>query len=278
MVRLGILSDLHAAARWTPAMRWHHPFVVEELPGVIDTALARFERARVDAVIVCGDLTQDGDRPSARAVLAQLATAPAPVWVVPGNHDVVADDRLLESAVAELGGGRVRLVPRTSVALGQGVAMAAVGIGATGGGRVQLLGGAPARGDEEVQLVVSHYPLVPVHAALAAAGLPAAGEAEDPSGVRAAFARAVAPTVVVHGHQHVRVVVVQGHLLQWGQAALAEPPHDTTLLDIEASGDGARVRVHAEAVAEKATRPTLLSPGRRAFRHRSTTGWEEAPP
>lgn len=258
-------------------MRWHHPFAVEELPGLVDAALSRFERAGVDAVVVCGDLTQDGDRPSARAVLAQLATAAVPVWVVPGNHDIVPDNRLFESVLAEVGGGRVQLVPPAGVALGQGVTMVGVGIGATEGGPVRLLRGGPAPGGEEVQLVVSHYPVVPIHAALAAAGLPAAREAEDPDGLRSAFARAGSPTVVVHGHQHVRTTVVDGHLLQWGQAALAEPPHDTTVLEIEAPGDGAPVRVDAEAEAHHAGWPTLLSPSRRAFRYTSTTRWREAP-
>lgn len=53
-------------------------------------AIADANAAGVDFVLIAGDLTQSGKPEEYAAFKANLANARAPVWVVPGNHDVGA--------------------------------------------------------------------------------------------------------------------------------------------------------------------------------------------
>ena len=57
---------------------------------LLDTAIPRMAAERASFIIICGDMTKDGERLNhelAAARLARLASA-VPVFVVPGNHDI----------------------------------------------------------------------------------------------------------------------------------------------------------------------------------------------
>jgi 3',5'-cyclic AMP phosphodiesterase CpdA len=59
--------------------------------ALLDTAVTRIAGLDMDFVIVCGDLTKDGERINHLGVarkLAQLEAAGPKVYVVPGNHDI----------------------------------------------------------------------------------------------------------------------------------------------------------------------------------------------
>jgi 3',5'-cyclic AMP phosphodiesterase CpdA len=73
MVRIAQISDPHFG---------------REIPRIAETLLDDLRRARPTAVAVCGDLTQAAREPEFRAAAAFLAELPAPVLVVPGNHDL----------------------------------------------------------------------------------------------------------------------------------------------------------------------------------------------
>jgi 3',5'-cyclic AMP phosphodiesterase CpdA len=62
-----------------------------ESRGILAQALAAIAAERPDFLLVCGDLTRDGERSAhelAAAMLGGLDAAGVPVLVVPGNHDV----------------------------------------------------------------------------------------------------------------------------------------------------------------------------------------------
>jgi 3',5'-cyclic-AMP phosphodiesterase len=113
------LSDLHLGAAWEG---------IESLPRlerVIDAILALPNR--VDAVLVSGDLSDDGSEESYRLAREALQRLQAPLHVLPGNHD----DRGMLRAVFELPGsgeepvnysaevGELRLVLLDSIVPGQ---------------------------------------------------------------------------------------------------------------------------------------------------------------
>ena len=80
---VAVVSDAHVSTEregtWKVFHRTH-----ERLRTVLADATAR----NVDAVVIAGDLTEDGARTDFEAVDATLAGAEVPTFAVPGNHDV----------------------------------------------------------------------------------------------------------------------------------------------------------------------------------------------
>lgn len=87
MTRIVHISDPHVVAPpRLVAGRLH-------TAGIFASAVARIKEhwpryAPVDAVIVTGDLTDDGEEDSFEQFRSELIKLPAPVFVIPGNHDV----------------------------------------------------------------------------------------------------------------------------------------------------------------------------------------------
>jgi len=73
--------------------------------AAVAAVVAEAARARPDAVLVSGDLTQDGSAAAYRRLSALLATIGAPIHCLPGNHDLPAV--------------MTRALPREGVALGR---------------------------------------------------------------------------------------------------------------------------------------------------------------
>jgi 3',5'-cyclic AMP phosphodiesterase CpdA len=106
-VRIAILSDLHlfdaSTSRPGPAydrnllrgLKLH-----AESRAIFEAALPRVADEGPDIVIVCGDLTKDGERTSHELAARELADlekggphhAGAMVYVIPGNHDIMNPD------------------------------------------------------------------------------------------------------------------------------------------------------------------------------------------
>jgi 3',5'-cyclic-AMP phosphodiesterase len=72
------------------------------LAAAVDAVLALSPRP--DAVLVSGDLTNDGEPEAYAAIRPQLARLPMPVYAIPGNHDD-REGMLALDGVAELGPG-----------------------------------------------------------------------------------------------------------------------------------------------------------------------------
>ncbi len=95
-MRIAQLSDLHlCAARdaqvhgWPVERSWHQ---------VLELALA----SKPDALLLSGDLSQDGSRAAYARLRDSLAGFDGPVWAIPGNHDNPENLRALLGPVCRL--------------------------------------------------------------------------------------------------------------------------------------------------------------------------------
>ena len=90
------ISDLHYLPRGTLA------FGRVDVAGCLERAIEHLNalQPRPDAVLITGDLTDDGDAAVWAELMAALARLQAPVYPLPGNHD---DRELMRAACAHLG-------------------------------------------------------------------------------------------------------------------------------------------------------------------------------
>jgi 3',5'-cyclic AMP phosphodiesterase CpdA len=93
------ISDLHFLPKGTLA------FGRIDVAGCLERAIDHLNalRPRPDAVLITGDLTNDGDDAVWAELMSALGRLEAPIWPLPGNHD---DRELMRSACA-----RLRLFP-----------------------------------------------------------------------------------------------------------------------------------------------------------------------
>ena len=101
MARLLILSDLHVVATGrrasgvldTPAL----------LARAVDAVLGRLSQVGpIDAVLVTGDISDDGTEESYATARAELSRLGLPLLVIPGNHDAREGLRTAFAGLAEL--------------------------------------------------------------------------------------------------------------------------------------------------------------------------------
>src|SRR5215218_676388 len=240
-MRLGIVSDVHLARVPAPAASWHNPFDFAGLPARIDAAGAAFDRAAVDAVVVCGDVAHAGDEASSRAVLERLsARVERPVLVVAGNHDCLErDDQLARCAT-----GRCAMLTTAGVAVG-GVRVAGVGIEHDADADAfRWTGDGELAAGERPLVVASHFPVVSRAERLAERGLAYPGDLANRDALEERLTGA-GPVVVLSGHIHARDSHAHGSLLQLSAGALVEAPYEVAIVDVVAASPGIRVRRRA---------------------------------
>jgi hypothetical protein len=88
-IRFAVVSDPHIAV---PETIWEHPnrfHLVEVSTAALEQVLTHLSRLDLDFLLVPGDLTQHGEPANHRWLAARLQQLPYPVYVVPGNHDIV---------------------------------------------------------------------------------------------------------------------------------------------------------------------------------------------
>ncbi len=256
-MRFGIITDVHLASAGAGSLSWHNAYAMADVVTRFRDALARCVAAEVDAIAVLGDLSNDGDDASLDDGVRLAAASGRPVWLVPGNHDVIARADALATAIARVGAGTVRLAPPGGVPLGGGVRLA--GLAALTCDRLTkdttVRAAAPlpvpAWGDDLV-LLLAHYPLLSLAERATDAGLKYAGDLADLDALATPLRRRATPTVVAHGHLHLRDASSVGRVLQISCAALIEPPFEVTLLDI--------ARYGGRATARRASTPVAPSP------------------
>lgn len=91
--RFAIVSDLHIGLPHTipdSPKRFH---LVEVSIPAFEFVLAQLEPLDLDFLLLPGDLTQHGEPENHAWVVDRLSQLPYPVYVVPGNHDIVQRDR-----------------------------------------------------------------------------------------------------------------------------------------------------------------------------------------
>jgi 3',5'-cyclic AMP phosphodiesterase CpdA len=88
--RFAIISDPHIALPHTIS---DHPsrFHIEEvsIPS-FEVVLAELNQLNLDFLLIPGDLTQHGEPENHQWLRDRLSQLPYPVYVVPGNHDIPA--------------------------------------------------------------------------------------------------------------------------------------------------------------------------------------------
>ena len=97
--RFAVLSDPHvydtSLSEPGPAFDRHlrkGEKLLAESGQILETALTAISEEKPAFLLVCGDLTKDGERAShllAARLLTAVAEAGTPVFVVPGNHDIL---------------------------------------------------------------------------------------------------------------------------------------------------------------------------------------------
>jgi predicted phosphodiesterase len=98
-LRFAVISDPHIALPetiWQAPQRFH---LVEVSIPALEHILEHLVTLDLDFLLLPGDLTQHGERLNHRWLAQRLAQLPFPVYVVPGNHDVIARDGT-EAAIA----------------------------------------------------------------------------------------------------------------------------------------------------------------------------------
>jgi Calcineurin-like phosphoesterase superfamily domain len=229
-MRIGVLSDLHCELE-PSGSRWINPFEPEQLDRRTDTALEWFAEARVDLVLLLGDIVQFANPSDLAHVFARVAAAGvAPLVTVNGNHDLRLGAEFAERA-REHG---IRLLHEAPLEL-DGVAVTGVGVG-RGPELPQYIGRPGGWGGEPGLVVVaSHFPILSEASRVAAAGLPYAGDLVNRADVEGRLRSDPRPKVVLSGHIHVRCSTHDGPLLQCTVGALIEPPFDATVVEVDAT-------------------------------------------
>jgi hypothetical protein len=223
-VRIGVLSDLHCELE--PAgSRWINVFEPEHLDERTDAALAWFAEARVDLIVLLGDVVQFANLSDLTHVFARLAAAGvAPLATVGGNHDLRLGDEFAEAARAH----GIRLLHEEAHERVTGVGIER---GAAPPQYVGRLGG--RGGGTDLVVVASHFPLLSEASRVAASGLPYAGDLVNRADLEAELDADLRPTLVLSGHIHSRCSTHEGWLLQFTVGALIEPPFDATIVEID---------------------------------------------
>ncbi|MDB9390235.1 metallophosphoesterase family protein [Microcystis aeruginosa] len=88
--RFAILSDPHIALPTTILNHSNRFHLVEVSIPALKIVLDHLITLNLDFLLIAGDLTQDGEPENHRWLADCLATLPFPVYVVPGNHDVLS--------------------------------------------------------------------------------------------------------------------------------------------------------------------------------------------
>ena len=230
-MRIGVLSDFHCEL--SPAgSRWINLFEPEQLDRRTDAALEWFSEAQVDLILLLGDIVHFANPSDLAHIFARLAAAEvAPLATVNGNHDL----RLFEEFAACAQEHGIRLLYEEPLELG---GIAVTGVAVERGPAQSLYVGQPGRfGDEaDVVVVASHFALLSEASRVAGAGMPYAGDLVNRADVEGRLRSDPRPKVVLGGHIHARCSTNAGPLLQFTVGALIEPPFDSTIVEIDATG------------------------------------------
>ncbi|WP_031294671.1 metallophosphoesterase family protein [Leptolyngbya sp. Heron Island J] len=89
LARFAVVSDLHIALPhtvWDSPSRFH---LVEVSIPAFEQILDHLEQVGIDFLLLPGDLVQHGERENHEWLIRRLEQLSYPVYVVPGNHDVI---------------------------------------------------------------------------------------------------------------------------------------------------------------------------------------------
>jgi predicted phosphodiesterase len=267
-MRLGIVTDAHLCPPGTPPDGCHNPYAYERAASMLGKALADHRADGINALAVLGDMTNGGDSPSLIQAVALLAPVDVPVVILAGNHDRDRDPHQLTDLTRASSNSMRMANPRGETVAGIHIA----GLPITGeepdGWRVEQP--CPTAWPDAPVILLCHLPVVSREFAVRAAGFKYAGGLVNGDAAIQALMDRSAPTVVVHGHLHLRDACVAGPVLQIGCAALIEPPHERAIIEVEARDGVFTVRVsHRPVAASPDVRLPVMSPSDATWTHRT---------
>lgn len=252
-MKIGIITDIHLYPHPDTEKRfaWHNPYPIKRAMAQYDAALERCAAEDVDTVVILGDIAHIGDEACLEAATERAAATGKPVWMVPGNHDCTVRADAVASAVSKHGQGRVTL-PDTAGERNVVLAswrVAGLPVASDNGGNSARALERPAvdAWRDEPVLFLTHFPMLSLAEHCATAGLKYAGDLGNYSDTTTSLHQRIAPTLVLHGHLHVRDELAQGSMLQLSFAALIEPPHEMAILEL--AGGARELTVHRRNIS-----------------------------
>lgn len=251
-VRLGVITEIHIVPPGTQQLAWHNPFLSDRAEELFRAAVDRCVDQQVDAIAILGDSTHFADAESFDVARRVLEAVDLPVYVLPGNHDLDASARPLAMFHRALDLSHVTLAP-INRALTPEIDLMLIGLepGDTERRYAAIRSHAITGNDAKLTLVLSHFPPFAMKEMLAAADLKHAGDVVNRDALLEDLASISGPMAIVNGHLHVHAAIADGRRLQLSVAALTEPPHDVTVLDIGFDAEGAPwIERRAESLVE----------------------------
>lgn len=258
-MRLAVLSDTHLAPAGTPPTAWHNAIDFDRAEPLLRAAVAALATEQADAVAFLGDLTHFGDPASVNRALDLVASLDRPIWAVPGNHDLDSEPGALTEA-GERAISSVTVAPWATASTA-GFGVAGVDLANAETAAPESIAALRNARNASPLVVLTHYPVLSLADQLAAEGLADAGDVTNRDDLDAALRPRSGPTIVLHGHLHVRASRVRGRILQLSGAALIEPPHECWIVDIDPGDVATTVTRRSIVVAESdVPRAPVLSP------------------
>jgi hypothetical protein len=261
-LRLGVLTDLHLAAPGTPPSQFNNPVHRGHSHQLLADAL-RWLRPRSDALLLLGDLADVPSSRDYRLLLDQLCATGLPAYAVVGNHDIAGD-------FARMAADEGRVVPLgTRYLADRSITLASSPLERAGPGFVQTGAGQAVAAVPPSRLLIwaAHLPVLSLRAAVERRGWSYAGDILNLDTVAAALGSHDGPVLALTGHLHIRSHAVRSNILQLGQGALAESPHDAALITISCDDHGIDVTRQCHLVADLGSGPpATLDPAEMAFR------------
>ncbi len=256
-MKLGILTDIHLYP--TPddgrTFVWHNPYPMARAVAQLEAGLQRCVQENVDVIVLLGDLAHIGDDASLHKALSLAAQTGKPVWVVPGNHDCTIRPNALAQAADAIGNDSLKVLsasgfrPQPDIGLRvAGISLASNTKGDSAYATERLAQHAWL--SERVLLLV-HHPMLSLAERCAANNLKYAGDLDNFTEMAPAptLTSRFGPTIVMHGHLHIRDEMAQGNVLQLSFAALIEPPHEIGIVDIDIDNAARTVHVHRRNIS-----------------------------
>ncbi|MBX3072211.1 MAG: metallophosphoesterase family protein [Thermomicrobiales bacterium] len=258
---IGVVSEIHCTPPGEPNVSWHNELRFDLGLSLLEASLASFARHDVDVIAVLGDLTNFADLESMQRVRRMLRATGKPVIVLSGNHDITADDHAASGFQRFFVDDATCAPPLVASFHGYDVQLLGLERSAETNA-LSSLGPPLASHNAGLNIVMSHYPLLPLAETLGLAGLKHAGDITDLDQRANELDSLTEPALVLHGHLHVRATTVRGRVLQLSFAALVEPPHECSVLTVRTTvGGDLRVERSATSVhAANVTSLPLLSP------------------
>lgn len=268
-MKLGILTDIHLYPTPNDGRKfvWHNPYPMARAVAQLEAGLQRCVQENVDVIVLLGDLAHIGDDASLHKALSLAAQTGKPVWVVPGNHDCTVRPEALAQAANQIGNDALKVLTasgfRPDPDIGLRVAGLSLASNTKGDSAYATERLAQHAWLSERVLLLVHHPMLSLAERCAANGLKYAGNLDNFADIAPALNTRFGPTIVMHGHLHIRDELAQGNVLQLSFAALIEPPHEIGIVEIDIDNATRTVRVHRRNINvadHTAERLPILSP------------------